>query len=328
MLNIESENKNIKNLELINTVFMSYIFYFLSSIVPFIIFILPAPSIILSVKNGMKYGIISFSITIAIVLLTGGTMVASLLLLFLLPMVVIMSKMIKDNYSFNKIIMVNFFAFIFISVVSYMNFKFALDTDLVLMTFNKLDEFIASIPELIEMVPSLANVPNLGSSEEIIEMMQNSFKLIKALLPSIIIIVVLIIEYASLLYSLSGLRKRGVKIQQKFRFINIRVSGVMIIPIVLISIALGLCYYFKVPYYNIIIQNVLLVFNFVFIVSGISLVDYYFIGKVNKFIRIMIPIILITFRIFKGDILYIIIGILDMFVNFRKRFKRIENEKV
>lgn len=322
VLNIESKNKNIKNLELINAVFISYIFYFLSSIMPVVIFVLPAPSIILSVKNGMKYGIISFLITMSIVFITGGTTIASILLLFLLPMIIVMSKMIKDGYSFNKIIMVNFFAFIFISIVSYLNFKFALDTDIIAVIFNQIDEIIAGLPELVEMVP------NLNNGKEFIELLENSFNIMKRFLPSIAIIIILTIEYSSLLYSLRGLRKRGVKIKQNFRFINIRVNGVMIIPVILISIILGLCYYFKVPYYNIIIQNVLVIFNFIFIVSGIALVDYYLIGRVNKFVRFIIPLVFISFRLFRGDILYGAIGLIDMFVNFRKRFKRIENEKV
>ncbi|QQK08067.1 DUF2232 domain-containing protein [Miniphocaeibacter halophilus] len=322
VLNIESKNKNIKNLELINTVFMSYIFYFLSSIIPITFVVLPAPSIILSVKNGMKYGIISFLITMAIIFITGGTIIASVLLLFLLPMIVIMSKMIKDNYSFNKIILVNFFAFIFISVVSYLNLKFALDKDIIVVILNKIDEIIVSLPELVGMIP------NLGDTKEVIKLLEDSFNLMKMLLPSIAIIIILTIEYSSLLYSLNGLRKRGVKIKQNFRFINIRVSGVMIIPVILITIILGLCYYFKVPYYSIIIQNVLVIFNFIFIVSGIALVDYYLIGRVNKFVRFIIPLVLISFRLFRGDILYGAIGLIDMFVNFRKRFKRIENEKV
>lgn len=111
-------------MEIINTIISSLVILLLSSLMPMLIFLLPGPSIALSVKNGQKYGILSIAAIAAAMIFIMDLRIAVVFTLYILPMVSIMTMMIRQKESFNKIVIYNFIAFIFISLVAYLNLKF------------------------------------------------------------------------------------------------------------------------------------------------------------------------------------------------------------
>ena len=292
----------------------------ISSIFPPLIFLLPAPSIVVYVRSGFKYTLASIGIVFLALVLLNGLSSAILILLFFVPMVLLMGKMIEEGYSFKRIIFINFIALTIILLIYYINYKYFFNTDLinsVLVYFKDIEKLL---PELIEKV----NFPGY-SNEELLEIYKFTLNNVKMNLPAIFIIIGLLSELLSLNYALKMLKSQGMNIKQKFRFINFRIGIKFMIPILISAIIISLMYYFKIPYCNIVLTNIILLFVVFFTIAGVSLVDYYFVGKLNRFLRLLLPIILITS--FRGYILYIFIGMLDMFVNFRKRYRRLENEK-
>lgn len=292
----------------------------ISSIFPPLIFLLPAPSIVVYVRSGLKYGLASIGIVFAALSLLNGLSFAILMLLFFLPMVLLMGKMIEEEYSFKSIIFTNFIALTIIVLIYYINYKYFFNKDLVNYILEYFKDLEKILPELIDKV----NFPGY-SNEELLEIYKFTLNNVKMNLPAIFIIVGLLSELLSLNYALKMLKSQGMNIKQKFRFINFRIGIKFIIPITISVIVVFLMYYFKIPYYNIVLSNIVLLLTVFFTIAGVSLADYYFVGKLNRFLRLLLPFILITS--FKGYILYIFIGIIDMFVNFRKRYRRLENEK-
>ncbi len=292
----------------------------ISRVFPPLMFLLPAPSIVVYVRSGFKYGLASIGFVFIALALLNGLSFAILMLLFFLPMVLLMGKMIEEEYSFKRIIFINFIALTMITIIYYINYKYFFNTDLVENIFVYFKEMDKILPDLIEKV----NFPGY-SNEELLEIYKITLNNMKMNLPSIFIIIGLLSELISLSYALKILKSQGVNIKQKFKFIDFRIGIKFIIPITIAIISVFLMYYLKISYYNIVLSNIILLMIVFFTIAGVSLTDYYFAGKLNRFLRVLIPFILITS--FKGYILYMFIGIIDMFINFRKRYRRLENEK-
>ena len=238
--------------------------------------------------------------------------------LYILPMVSIMSMMIRHKDNFNKIVIYNFIAFLFISLIAFLNLKYILKIDIINEIIKYFDEITTNVIKIMEK----SDIEYLKLN---VEFFKTSIQLVKINLPALSMIVALSFIFISLIYAMNSLRRRGIIYNQKFRFIHFRISEKLIIPIVILSISLYLARYYEIPSFNIILSNFITFFSFVFVVAGISTVDYYFIGKLPKIMRIFIPIIVVFFV--RGDLLFLGIGFIDMLVNFRKRFNRLENDE-
>lgn len=315
---IEFKNGNTKNLEIINVIISSLVILLLSSIMPILIFLLPGPSIALSVKNGQKYGLISImAIAIAMIFIM-DIRIAITFSLYILPMVSIMSMMIRHKENLNKIIIYNFIAFLFISLIGYLNLRYILKIDIINAIINYFNDITVNVIKIMEK----SDLDYLKSN---VEFFKTSIQIVKINLPALSMIVALSFILISLIYAMNSLRKRGIIYNQKFRFIHFRIGGKLIIPIAILSILLYLAGYYNLPYFNILLSNFITFFSFIFVMAGISTVDYYFIGKLPKILRVFIPIIVLFFA--RGDLLFLGIGFIDMLVNFRKRFSRLENDE-
>ncbi len=320
---IEPKTNNTNVLEIINTIMLSLGIYLVSIIlVPlipfsvFLIFIVPAPSIVLSIRKGYKYGIITISIVgIAAALFSRSTS-SLIILLYMIPLVIIMSSMIKQGESFKRIMTVNIFASVFITIIALLNLQFVMKVDIL----SQVNSFFAVMSKNIGDLLKSAEFP-----EEYIKQMVEISKSMKYFLPSMGLIAAIALNYGSFSFTRKLLRKYNIKIEQDFRFIDFRINFKFFAFMLLTAGIAYLLEYFKVAYNNVVILNLAFVYMILFVAAGISLMDYYLIGKIPKALRVVIPFAVLLFL--RGDLLFILVAFIDILINFRKRFKRIDYEK-
>ncbi|MDO5018648.1 MAG: DUF2232 domain-containing protein [Lagierella massiliensis] len=287
--------------------------------VSFLLFFMPAPAIWLGVKRGVVRGVLSTAIVSIVMGLIGGWIFTALYLLIVVPMVVITTTLIKDEKENWKIILINILALALIGIIFYLNFTYIMKIDVIGEVSNTID-MIAK--DLVEVVKTSGMSDSMLKEIDIKRLVE----LVKISLPATIVVSGISMVFLSYIHSLNMLKKDRHKISQKFRFIDIRMPIKSLVPILIGAVLLMIAYYLNWNYFELFFINTISVVGFLFMVSGIFTADYYFINKIPKFLRILIPTLVIAF--FGGSYFYMIVGLLDTFVNFRKRFVRVENEKI
>lgn len=322
MLTIENKDMIPTNLELLVSVLRSITFGIIGTIFPvvsFLIFFMPSPAIWLGVKRGVTKALLSTLIVSLAMGLIGGFTFMAMYLFVAIPIVFITITLIKEEKESYKIIAINMLAIVIMAVVFFINFKYIMNIDVITGISKSIDTAANDFIKIIEE----RGMPNIAMSRgEILKLVD----LIKLTLPGSSIICAISFVFLSYIYALNMLRRDNYNVKHRLRFIDIRMPKKSLILIVVTGTALVLLYALKIQYFDIIFINTVSVIGFLFMMAGIFTIDYYFINKMPRALRFIIPMLVII--LFYGSYLYMIVGLLDSFVNFRKRFERVENEKI
>ena len=307
---IEPKKESSSFGDVLNAVILSFLIFFIGlRIFPFLLFILPAPSIVLSYRKGIKYGLIaSLILTVAIYFLESGSVVGVSFLLYLIPTVAIMSYLIKAGSKLSTIVIVNSATILLISIVVFFYFQIVMNVDVLAEISNYFDKFIKLLPQLLEQTGK-ENV------ETATKMMKEYSELFIRSIYSIVVIVSVGISYFSFIFSRNLLRKKNIILEQQSKFNEFRVKRYVIVPAAILAVvAFGLGYY-KIQYSDIISLNIYILIKFLFTVLGVSVTDYYLSKKVNNFLRVFIPIVVFILGL---EFIFFVIGLTDTLVDFRK----------
>lgn len=322
VLTIENKDMIPTNLELLVSVLRSITFGIIGTIFPvvsFLIFFMPSPAIWLGVKRGVTKALLSTLIVSLAMGLIGGFTFMAMYLFVAIPIVFITITLIKEEKESYKIIAINMLAIVIMAVVFFINFKYIMNIDVITGISKSIDTAANDFIKIIEE----RGMPNIAMSRgEILKLVD----LIKLTLPGSSIICAISFVFLSYIYALNMLRRDNYNVKHRLRFIDIRMPKKSLILIVVTGTALVLLYSLKIQYFDIIFINTVSVIGFLFMMAGIFTIDYYFINKMPRALRFIIPMLVII--LFYGSYLYMIVGLLDSFVNFRKRFERVENEKI
>lgn len=322
VLTIENKDMIPTNLELLVSVLRSITFGIIGTIFPvvsFLIFFMPSPAIWLGVKRGVTKALLSTLIVSLAMGLIGGFTFMAMYLFVAIPIVFITITLIKEEKESYKIIAINMLAIVIMAVVFFINFKYIMNIDVIAGISKSIDTAANDFIKIIEE----RGMPNIAMSRgEILKLVD----LIKLTLPGSSIICAISFVFLSYIYALNMLRRDNYNVKHRLRFIDIRMPKKSLILIVVTGTALVLLYALKIQYFDIIFINTVSVIGFLFMMAGIFTIDYYFINKMPRALRFIIPTLVII--LFYGSYLYMIVGLLDSFVNFRKRFERVENEKI
>ena len=322
VLTIENKDMIPTNLELLVSVLRSITFGIIGTIFPvvsFLIFFMPSPAIWLGVKRGVTKALLSTLIVSLAMGLIGGFTFMAMYLFVAIPIVFITITLIKEEKESYKIIAINMLAIVIMAVVFFINFKYIMNIDVITGISKSIDTAANDFIKIIEE----RGMPNIAMSRgEILKLVD----LIKLTLPGSSIICAISFVFLSYIYALNMLRRDNYNVKHRLRFIDIRMPKKSLILIVVTGTALVLLYALKIQYFDIIFINTVSVIGFLFMMAGIFTIDYYFINKMPRALRFIIPMLVII--LFYGSYLYMIVGLLDSFVNFRKRFERVENEKI
>ena len=310
------------NLELLVSVLRSITFGIIGTIFPvvsFLIFFMPSPAIWLGVKRGVTKALLSTLIVSLAMGLIGGFTFMAMYLFVAIPIVFITITLIKEERESYKVIAVNMLAIAIMAVVFFINFKYIMKIDVIAAISKSIDTAANDFIKIIEE----RGMPNIAMSKgEILKLVD----LIKLTLPGSSIICAISFVFLSYIYALNMLRRDNYNVKYRLRFIDIRMPKKSFILIVVAGTVLALLYALKAQYFDIIFINTVSVIGFLFMMAGIFTIDYYFINKMPRALRFIIPMLVII--LFYGSYLYMLVGLLDSFVNFRRRFERVENEKI
>ncbi len=288
-------------------------------LVSFLLFFMPGPSIWLGVKRGVVKGALSTFIVSIVMGLFGGLQFMGIYLLISMPIVVITVILIKEKKENWKIIGINILALVIMAIIFLINLTFILKIDIVREVSLSIDKMAQ---EVITIIENAGISKFVGNKDNILQMAD----LVKMSLPGTLVVSGISLVVLSYIYALNMLKKDNYKLEHRLRFIDLRLDIKTIIPLAILGLILGVAYLLKWKYFDILFVNALSIVGFLFMMAGIFTIDYFFINRMPKPLRFIIPILVII--LFGGSYFYMIVGLVDMFVNFRKRFKRMENEKI
>lgn len=280
--------------------------------IPLINILYPAFFVILGVRNGIEYNIVSILISALLV----GVFVEKYTCLFILiafvPFSILLNYLIKKRKKSSETIIISTITLL----ISYV---------LALTLLSKMAgvTFINELEESLQLIlkGQLDLLKDMGlSSYEMYEtkgFLESFYEYMVLIVPSIIIIFSTITAYLNSLISVLILRKLGYGISQVPKLSNFKLPNNIILGIVIIYGGVFLLKLLKLFYYETILMNVSVLVSFVLFLQGISVIIYFLNrSRLHPIIR-GIFIILLVISIPLSAIISIV-GFLDIIFNFRR----------
>lgn len=250
----------------------------------------------------------SFVLVCLILSLLMGPSVGILILTIFGPMILIFNYMIINKSNVDLTIVVTSIVF-FISII-FGAYTFGITPE-VLKSQDAINTFIEVQTQILE---TSGNAIDLDQSTTALTMIYNRSL---QLLPSVLLLISMFISYMT--YTLAGrsLLKSNTLIMQPNSFIFFRVpKGMIITGIISMIAAFGLQDVIGEDY-QIILDNIVVIYAFLLFFQGLSIAKFLMVrGRLNMFIQMLV--IFGALLIPGVQIIFIFLGLLDVFINLRK----------
>lgn len=287
------------------------IFYF-----QLLLLLFPVGFIVFGLKNGLVPAIFSISIvSIGIGILVDITSGLTLFLMFA-PMVAIVTYGIKKRRKALEILgyssITFFLSFIVISAfvkgVSGFNFITQLE-----------ESFKLAIEMQVDMIrdSGLSNLEVLRAKN----LLEGVYKYILIIMPTILLLLSLMISYANYYISVVLIGKFGVIVKMP-RFSNFKLPNNIMYGIFAMFTGIFLLKFLKVDSYEAILINVVALISFMFVIQGLSVIDYLLIKA--KMLIVVRFFLLMIITVFIAPLMTIItiLGLIDTLFDIRKLRKQ------
>lgn len=315
-LNLDGRTTRITETAIITTLMTVFAIIGLY-IFPIIIMIYPVPFIILGVRHGVKYNILSImasSILISILFdVLTGVFVFILFGLFSISI----TYMINKKYKPSQILIGSTAVSLACTVVGIGIIGYITGTSF-------LSQINASLTESISIQMNIIKDIGLTNYEmtQIKELLKTTVEYMIIIIPATLIISSVFVSYINYWVATAVLTRLGQKAVNIPRFINFRLPSNIILGAVVLFLASSIVRYFKIFYYETIFINTIILIFFVFLVQGLAVIVYLMnkarMNKITKGILIFFIVINVPF-----SLIISLLGILDVMVDFRK-LKKIE----
>ena len=291
ILKIDLKRKTLETIFAIaiSTILMLIGIYYL----PLIMFLYPILFIILGVRYGLNYAVLGLAISALSLGLMIDMVSGIFIFLAFAPLSISLVYTIKMRKSSVIVLFVSTIVFL-ISIVLIMNF---MENITGISIITSLEEFLNQITNYWIEVLKESGLSN----DEILEFkdnLENRSEYILLIMPSIVMMFSLITAYFNYLLSASFLRKLGYGIVSIPKFSRFKLPN---------NILVGTA----------IFINITVIISFIFLIQGLSVVDYKLIQKNIKLIPRILIVLVFMIIIPLGWILPLI-GILDVIFDFRK----------
>jgi len=315
-LNLSEKTTRITETAIITTLMAIFVIVGLY-ILPIIIMLFPIPFVILGVRHGIKYNILSIIasslvVSILIDILTG----AFVFILFGL-LAILLAYMIRRKYKPTEII-------VGATGVSLITTLLTINIIGYITGISFVDQINASFAEVIQMQLNMTKDMGLSSYElsQIREIFRTTMEYMIIIIPATIIISSLFTAYINYWVSGAVLKRLGHKTVPIPKFIHLRLPNNIILGTAVIFLATALTRLLKIFYYNTIFINVVILVSFVFFIQGLAVIVYLMNRvKMNKFLKgILIFLIIINIPL---SFIISFIGVLDVIFDFRKLKKAV-----
>ena len=290
--------------------------FFTFSYLPFLIILYPLGFIIYGVKYGVNYGVVASLLTALILGIIENITNTYVLIILFTPLIITMIYSMKKRRRPLEILLTSSLAFFASTLILF----FLADSLRGLSIVNELEEsFKGALFLQVDMLKQM------GLSNYEVDrtrlLLQDAYKYIILILPSILIILALVISYLNYIISVYLLRTLGIGVLampwlHKFYAPNNFVLGALVM-----FLGAFLMRGIDAKYYETISINLIVLIGLVFILQGLAVVDFYLIKwKQNKFTRFLTLVLSIILT----PVLTVVslIGGIDLVFDFRKIRRR------
>ncbi|MDD2572909.1 MAG: YybS family protein [Bacillota bacterium] len=272
----------------------------------------PVPVIVIVKRYGLRYGVYSTIASGLIVGMISEPIYAAYVILSYGALGLSIGYGVHKDYRAGRILTIT-------SVVSLLSKLLLMYAVTRIMGVNPLEVQIESMEKGLELSMGFYGRMGLDVPEEMREALFSSFELLKITLPALLIIVAIMDSYLNYTVARIVLKRLGLTLDALPPFAEWRAPGNLTVGFLLLmvlSIAGG---YLGLGNIDVIMGNILLLFQMVFLVQGVSVAYFFLLRRgVNKILRILL-IVLILFNQ-PLALAAMFAGILDVLFDFRKRF--------
>ena len=277
-----------------------------------IVILYPIPFIVLGVRHGTRYNILSLAISSLILGIFTNIILGIFLFVFFGFMAITLSYMLKRKFKASQILLFTAGGLFICILLTLALFNLITGTSL-------LSDIQIVIDQIIEI--SYDEVKDMGFSnyeqEEIKEMIKAFYEYFILLMPFMIISGSLFVAYINFWLSGVALRRLGNTTIEFPKFKIFSLPSNIILGTVVIIIGTILIRYLEMLYYETILLNVVALLIFVFFLQGLAVLVFFLDKlKINKFFK-LIFLVLAIINVFL-IILIAIAGFVDALLDFRK----------
>lgn len=277
-----------------------------------IIFLYPIPFIVLGVRHGTRYNILSLAMSSLVLGMLTNIILGIILFVFFGFVSVTLSYMLKRKYSTSKILMVTTGILIIAILVTLSLFNVITGTSLISGYENLSDEAINLVYDRLKEMGFLIDSP-----EEADEIIKAGYEYFILIIPFMIFTSSLFIVYINFWLSTATLRRLGNRTIEVPRLKRFRLPSNIILGSIVIILCTFLIRYFEGLYHETILLNVIALLSFVFFLQGLAVLVFF----VDKMRIIKIFKWMIIFFVIINVFLFIPVaftGFLDVLLDFRK----------
>lgn len=270
---------------------------------PLLYLFLPAMFVTESIKSGIVKIIAIFSGICLILALVTNPLLASFIFAVFGPMILIFNYMISNRYKVDTTLFVCAGVF-FISVLLG-SIAIGIDSS----DFKSAEYINTFLSTQKEMMESLGL--DFNKADILI-----LYKRILQIMPAMLVITSIIVAYITFVITGRSLIKRGEYILQPPSFIFLRLPKGLVRALVISGLGFYLISYFDIYDFNIVFDNVFLIFYCLFIFAGISVFSFF----TGKYVRNRVIATMFMFMIFLipgSSNIFALAGIIDYALNVR-----------
>lgn len=297
----------------ISTMYMLIAIYFL----PILGILFPIAFIVLGIRNGMKYNIISMIISILLLGLFADKTIVFFMLLAFTPISVVLNYLVAKRKSSQETMLYT----TIVALISYIITITLLGKVTGISFINQLEE---AFSQALKSQIKLLNDMGLSSYEmyETTDNLRNIYEYMILIIPSTIIMFSMFTAFLNSVVSTSILRKMGYGIVSVPKFSYFKLPDDIILGTIVIYIGVFILKALKTLYHETILINVTLLISFFFFLEGLAVIIFYLNkSKLNKVIKgILIIFIIATVPL---SAIISIVGFLDIIFDFRRIRRRI-----
>ena len=293
---------------------LSLIILFLgATIFPILMGLFVIPQIVVGYRYGISFGALSMLLALAVLGAVFGIDNIYLIAVFGFACYLSLLKGIREQWDPHKAI----FTTAFILMVVFSGYFYLLQarttTDIFAQAARDMEQAI------IMSMGNLEETMNPQQLEQMKDIFQKSMDYIMVGLPGIFFVMSYLTAFINYMVGTYSLCRMGIGCLETARFKEFSLPKNFSGGIFLSLVITWLIGYFGFAYRDEVVFNLIIVYVILLGIQGLAVQDYYLAKRRGIFVRVFLPILMVG--IFRAFMLYVIIGIIDLIVNFRKRDK-------
>lgn len=310
-LNLKNE-KTRAFLESLLMILLGTIYILLGiNFVPVISIVFPAFFIILGVRHGIEYNIVSILISILVVGLVVDKYTAFFIFIAFVPLSIVINYVIKKRGKSQELILYS-------TITSLVSYVIAIVLVKRFFNISFIDQIEKSFSLVLKTQLDMLKETGLSNYEmyQTKDILENAYEYMVLVIPSAVIIFSLLTAYLNSILSIFILRRLRYGIVFVPRFSYFKLPSNFILGVIVIYLGVFLLKQLKVFYYETIFINVSALISFAFFLQGLAVLIFLINkSRLNQVGKVIFIVLLILS--FPLSAIISMVGFLDIIFNFR-----------